>query len=191
MKIIKNKQFPNESDKWYFNHRGGSIENLRFEKCTFGGEKTMRFAYGIRNPSDVFIIRNCEFINCTFYDQFGGLSIGQAIIENVLIQNCKTKGSFGLTLKQTLLRHVTIKGKFNRFTLSTFGNEFEREERYQMVSAYKELYDENSDFSACYETYGGTQYLHLEEALTMKNYFVDFYKNTDNRRLSYSRPISL
>lgn len=174
MRTIKNRQFGSD----YRNHRGGRIENIRFEKCTFGGDGKLHFANGIRTPSDVFVVRNCEFINCTFYDMYGGLLIGQAIIEDVLIQNCKTKGAFGLSFDKSMLKHVTIKGKLDRFSISTFGNEFEPEERYEMFFSYQELYDNDSDFSKYYQVYG-TQYLHLEEVVKMKDFFLDFYKATN------------
>lgn len=182
MRTVKNRQFGTER---YRNFRGGVVENIRFEKCTFGGEGDLYFANGIRRPSDVFIIRNCEFINCTFYDMYGGLKIGQAIIENVLIENCKTKGAFGLSFDKSMFKHVTIKGKLYYLSISTFGKEFEYEEddeiqpyRNEMIPSLQELYDENSDFSRFYTAYG-TEYLHLEEATQMKEYYLDFYKNVD------------
>jgi hypothetical protein len=175
VKTIKNRIYNNFN---FCNYTVGIIENKRFEKCTFGGRGNMFFSVGIRRPSDIFTIRNCEFVNCTFYDRFGGLEIGQTIVENVLIENCKTKGTFGLTLDKTMLKHVTIKGQLDVLCISTFGNKFDFEDKFSMLPFQRELYSEDSDFWSYYYSYG-TQYLYLEEANRMKAYFLDFYKACD------------
>lgn len=108
MKVISNKKFselklPPKT----------IIENIHFEKCEFG--YGLLISADISNSNDAIIIRNCTFIRCTFHDKnspYGGLCIGDAIIEDILIEDCKTKGAFGLTFYETKLKNVVLKGNF-------------------------------------------------------------------------------
>jgi hypothetical protein len=174
MRTIKNKDFGHRRLK-----KTGIIENVRFENCTFGSG--LFVSLGIRKPEDSFIIRDCEFVKCTFddhYGSYGGLHIGQAKIENVLIENCKTKGSFGVTLNDTLLKHVTIKGKFDKISIYMPTNEIRYELQYLQKSSL-DYYGIEKQSDKGYYYIHHSPYAELEEVFALRDAFFEHYASVD------------
>jgi hypothetical protein len=169
-RIIKNRAYKNIRIQ-----TAGLLENIRFENCTFIDH--IDICYGMRKPEDSYIIRNCEFVGCTFSDFYnGGLHIGQCTLEDVLIEKCKTKGAFGLNLKHTLIRRVTIEGKLDRLHLSMPRNEISvsdfRWYRDDLVEYYKD-----KDVKCLFD-YAG-DYAFPEEVYALKDAWEKFYDETD------------
>jgi hypothetical protein len=169
-KIIKNRSFKNISLL-----KAGVLENIRFENCSF--IESINISHGMRKPEDTFIIRNCEFVKCTFSDKHaGGLYIGQATLEDVLIENCKTKGSFGLSLDHTLLRRVIIKGKLDTISLRMIQKEISVTD---FLWNWPILVDYYKDKDVkCVLDYAG-YYAFPEEVFAFKDAWEEFYNKID------------
>jgi hypothetical protein len=107
MKIIKNKQYQNLTID-----TPEIIEHIQFEQCTFGPKLVLATCPSNKNLAP--IIRNCNFINCTFIGADvagGGLVIHNAFLEDLNFENCNVTGKFSIKLKSVPIKHLTIKGK--------------------------------------------------------------------------------
>jgi hypothetical protein len=87
------------------------IEGIRFEDCIFG--QNIEVGGFPKTPADAPVIRNCEFVDCTFTaTDKGGCFIGFAIFENVLVQDCRVNGGDYVVLDCTKMDKVIFKGSF-------------------------------------------------------------------------------
>lgn len=172
MKVIKNKIIGRRHII-----KGGVLENIRFEGCSF--TDGLRISTGIRKPADTFIVRNCQFVQCEFHDT--GLSVGQATIENVLIDNCTTVGKTGLTFSHTLLKHVVIKGRLdalNIFMPYIKPDFFATDNIPEHYLHFTKLYHRPGEITGYYE-YNHSLYLHLDEIHALRDAVFLHYDKVD------------
>jgi len=130
MKIFQNQKFHRFMDY----DSGAFFSNLEFRNCDFQG-----CLVGItKNPKLRTTIQSVSLLDCT---ENGG-SIGNVIVEDVLIENLKAPGlfqTFGAVFK-----HVTLRGKFDRLMICNYelpdssvnpAYEFERVDAFREANA--------------------------------------------------------
>ncbi|MEX2316722.1 MAG: hypothetical protein WD669_06195 [Pirellulales bacterium] len=122
---------------------GAVISDLTFRDCEFQG-----CLVGItKNPQRRTKIRNVSLINCSD----NGSSIGNAIVEDVLVENFKAPGlfqTFGAVFK-----HVILRGRFDRLMICNYelpDSMVNPPYQYEIVDAFREAnaeYYQNVDWA--------------------------------------------
>jgi hypothetical protein len=124
--------FQNQKFHRFVDYDSGTVfSDLEFRNCEFRG-----CLVGVtKNPELRTTIRNVSLINCSD----NGSSIGNAIVEDVLVENFKAPGlfqTFGAVFK-----HVILRGSFDRLMICNYelpDSSVNPPYQYEIVDAFRE-----------------------------------------------------